>query len=269
MVAAKAPAPWSSRSSRATAVTTAYDRPISATASATRSGSPGSSGPGRRVSTRQKPHARVHRSPLIMKVAVPSFQHSKTFGQPASSHTVTRSLLRINAFKRRYSGPVSRGTRIHAGLRPTGGTSPGPAPRLNGARSLLGPPSGSPSLPPDRATSARSTGPAAHRSDARATTRSTTSSIGTSIPSAASDVTPYSLIPQGTIRAKWSRSGATLRAKPCMVRLRVSFTPMAATFRGRGPSGSTQTPGYRPRRPTSSRPRSRQVAMTTSSTDRT
>ncbi len=76
MVSAKAPAPPSARSSRATQVITAWARPIRATASATRSGSAGSSGSGWRVSTWQKPHARVHRDPLIMNVAVPSDQHS-------------------------------------------------------------------------------------------------------------------------------------------------------------------------------------------------
>ena len=40
------------------------------------------------VLTAQKPHARVHTSPRIMKVAVPRFQHSPMFGQRASSHTV-------------------------------------------------------------------------------------------------------------------------------------------------------------------------------------
>ena len=35
------------------------------------------------------PHAHVHWSPLIMNVAVPSAQHSKMLGQPASWHTVT------------------------------------------------------------------------------------------------------------------------------------------------------------------------------------
>ena len=51
MVPAKAFAPPSARSSRATAVTTACVSRIRATASATRSGSPGSSGSGRLVST--------------------------------------------------------------------------------------------------------------------------------------------------------------------------------------------------------------------------
>ncbi len=56
----------------------------------------------------------VQRSPLIMKVAVPSAQHSKMLGQPASSHTVTRSRLRIVCFEL----PVLR---THDGLRPQPG----------------------------------------------------------------------------------------------------------------------------------------------------
>ena len=40
-----------------------------------------------------------------------------------------------------------------------------------------------------------------------------------------------------------SGSSVTFRAKPCMVRPRDSFTPMAAILRGDGPAGSTQTPG--------------------------
>ncbi len=58
-----------------------------------------------RVSTRQKPHARVHRSPSTMNVAVPSDQHSDRFGQPASSHTVTRSSSRIVFLSCITSGP--------------------------------------------------------------------------------------------------------------------------------------------------------------------
>ena len=76
MVSAMAPAPPSARSSRATHVTTAWPSPIRSTARATRSGSSGDSGSGCRVSTWQNPQARVQRSPLIMKVAVPSAQHS-------------------------------------------------------------------------------------------------------------------------------------------------------------------------------------------------
>ena len=113
-----APAPPSGRSSRATVVTTANRRPIRSTASATRSGSSGSSGSGWRVSTRQKPQARVQRSPLIMNVAVPSDQHSEMFGQPASSHTVTRP--RSRTVRLSSSGLRSRvrtWARIHSGLR--------------------------------------------------------------------------------------------------------------------------------------------------------
>ena len=65
---------------------------------------PGRAACGWRVSTRQKPHARVQRSPLIMKVAVPSAQHSERFGQPASSHTVTRSRSRIVRRRRSHLG---------------------------------------------------------------------------------------------------------------------------------------------------------------------
>ena len=129
----------------------------------------------------QKPQARVQRSPLIMKVAVPSFQQSNTFGHPASSQTVVSRLLRIVDLRRRYSGPVSSVTRIHSGLRPTGGRAPAPSPRLKRLRSPVR---------CTQATSARSTGPSAHRSAARPATRSTTWRIVVVIPSAASEVTP-------------------------------------------------------------------------------
>ena len=76
IVRAMAAAPPSDKSSRATQVTTAWPSCMRSTASATRSGSSGASGSGWRVSTWQKPQARVQRSPLIMKVAVPSAQHS-------------------------------------------------------------------------------------------------------------------------------------------------------------------------------------------------
>ena len=99
-----------------------------ATASATRSGSAGSGRPdGRDVSTRQKRQARVHWSPLTMKVAVPSAQHSKMLGQPASSHTVTRSRLRMVRLTSRKPAPRSALTRSHVRLalvdrEPAGGT---------------------------------------------------------------------------------------------------------------------------------------------------
>jgi hypothetical protein len=49
---------------------------------------------GRPVRTLQKAQARVHTSPMIMKVACFLDQHSPIFGQPASSHTVTSPLDR-------------------------------------------------------------------------------------------------------------------------------------------------------------------------------
>ena len=53
------------------------------------------------VLTLQKAQARVQVSPMIMKVACFLSQHSPMFGQPASSHTVTRpfslTMLRVSA----------------------------------------------------------------------------------------------------------------------------------------------------------------------------
>ena len=71
--------------------------PSFSTATATRPGSKTSSASGRPVATLQKVHPRVHTSPMIIIVACPWLQHSPTFGQPASSHTVTRRFsLRIS-----------------------------------------------------------------------------------------------------------------------------------------------------------------------------
>ncbi len=93
-VSAKCAAPPSARSSRSTEVTTTCLRPMWATASATRWGSVGSSGSGRPVATLQKAQARVQTSPMIMKVACLTDQHSPMLGQAASSHTVTRPCWR-------------------------------------------------------------------------------------------------------------------------------------------------------------------------------
>src|SRR6202012_1577066 len=51
-------------------------------------GSSASSASGFAVLTAQKPHARVQRSPAIMKVAVPLLQHSQWLGHLALSQTV-------------------------------------------------------------------------------------------------------------------------------------------------------------------------------------
>ncbi len=59
------------------------------------------------VLTLQKAQARVQVSPMIMKVACFLSQHSPMFGQPASSHTVTRP----------FSLTMLRVSRIAAGVR--------------------------------------------------------------------------------------------------------------------------------------------------------
>ena len=100
-------APPSARSSRATPVTVAYFRPMAATDSATRRGSPSSSGSGLPVSIWQKSHRRVHWSPPIRKVASRSSQHSKMFGQPASSQTVCRPSLWTRVLSSVYDGPCA------------------------------------------------------------------------------------------------------------------------------------------------------------------
>ncbi len=64
-------------------------------ARATCSGSRTSTAPrGSPVVTAQNRHPRVQVSPRSMTVAVPSLQHSPTFGQRASSQTVWRSSAR-------------------------------------------------------------------------------------------------------------------------------------------------------------------------------
>ena len=89
ITAAKCAAPPSARSSRSTEVITTWARPSFATASATRPGSPESSGPGIPVLTLQNEQARVQVSPMIIMVACFLDQHSPMLGQPASSQTVT------------------------------------------------------------------------------------------------------------------------------------------------------------------------------------
>src|SRR5699024_10912570 len=115
-VSAYSQAPPSSRSSRATPVTVAYRRPMACTEAATRRGSSASNSAGLPVSIWQKSQRRVHCSPPMRNVASRSSQHSKMFGQPASSHTVCRSCLRTNDFSEAYSGPLCAFALIQAGL---------------------------------------------------------------------------------------------------------------------------------------------------------
>ncbi len=111
---------------------------------------------------------------------------------------------------------------------------PGPSPRLNADRS---------SGRWRHTTSRRSTSPRPHSVAARVATASVTWRSEASTPSSASEVTRLSGMPHGTMCEKYAMSGATLRAKPCIDRPRVSRTPIAAILRGSSPSGSTHTPG--------------------------
>src|SRR5207302_11369135 len=69
------------------------------------------------VETAQNPHARVQRSPAIMKVAVPWLQHSQRFGHCALSQTVCSRKSEISALVEKKTGLFGRRTLIHSGLR--------------------------------------------------------------------------------------------------------------------------------------------------------
>src|SRR6266566_7734212 len=58
----------------------------------------------------------LHDALPIRKVASRSSQHSKMFGQPASSHTVCRPSRWTRFFSARYSGPVRSRVLIHGGF---------------------------------------------------------------------------------------------------------------------------------------------------------
>src|SRR5215475_3014254 len=89
---------------------------IRRTASATRCGSSSSSANGFAVVTAQNPHARVQRSPAIMKVAVPWLQHSQRFGHCALSQTVCNRKSEISALVEKKTGFDGSRTLIQGGL---------------------------------------------------------------------------------------------------------------------------------------------------------
>src|SRR4029453_8498586 len=89
---------------------------IRRTASATRRGSSSSSAKGLAVVTAQNPHARVHRSPAIMKVAVPWLQHSHRFGHCALSQTVCNRKSEMSALVEKKTGLDGNRTLIQGGL---------------------------------------------------------------------------------------------------------------------------------------------------------
>src|SRR6266699_996083 len=113
---AKCFAPPSLRSSRATAVMTTCFNFIRRTASATRCGSSLSRAKGFAVVTAQNPHARVQRSPAIMKVAVPWLQHSQRFGHCALSQTVCKRKSEMSAFVEKKTGFDGSRTLIQGGF---------------------------------------------------------------------------------------------------------------------------------------------------------
>src|SRR6202011_5212187 len=86
------------------------------TASATRCGSSSSSANGFAVVTAQNPHARVHRSPAIIIVAVPWLQHSQRLGHCALSQTVCSRRSEINALVEKKTGLDGNLTLIHEGF---------------------------------------------------------------------------------------------------------------------------------------------------------
>src|SRR6266480_1029996 len=89
---------------------------IRRTASATRCGSSFSRTSGLAVVTAQNPQARVHRSPAIMKVAVPWLQHSQRFGHCALSQTVCNRKSEMSAFVEKKTGLDGSRTLIHGGF---------------------------------------------------------------------------------------------------------------------------------------------------------
>src|SRR4030095_12947956 len=89
---------------------------IRRTASATRFGSSSSKANGFAVVTAQNPHARVQRSPAIIKVAVPGLQHSQRFGHCALSQTVCKRKSEISALVEKKTGFDGSRTFIQGGF---------------------------------------------------------------------------------------------------------------------------------------------------------
>src|SRR6056300_18154 len=83
---------------------------------ATFSGSAQSTVSGRPVCTPQNPHDRVQIFPKIIKVAVPSPQHSPMFGQLPEVQMVCSSYLSTNPRSSVYFLPVGNFTRSHLGF---------------------------------------------------------------------------------------------------------------------------------------------------------
>src|SRR5690554_2951737 len=111
--------PISLMSSLSTEVITACLMPIILIDRATFSGSSHSKDSGRPVFTPQNPQDRVQIFPRIMKVAVPSPQHSPILGQLAEEQIVLSWYLSTRLLNSVYFFPVGSFTRIHLGFGPT------------------------------------------------------------------------------------------------------------------------------------------------------
>ena len=116
MVSAQIMEPPSFKSSLSTEVMTACLICIIRIELATFSGSSQSTVSGRPVLTPQKPHERVQMFPKIMKVAVPSPQHSPIFGQLPEVQMVLRLYLSTRPRSSVYFLPVGSFTRNHLGF---------------------------------------------------------------------------------------------------------------------------------------------------------
>src|SRR5574343_655677 len=108
--------PMSFKSSLSTLVITACLMFISFIERATFSGSSQSTVSGRPVFTPQKPHERVQIFPKIIKVAVPSPQHSPMFGQLPEVQIVFNLYLSTNPLSSVYFLPVGNFTLNHLGF---------------------------------------------------------------------------------------------------------------------------------------------------------
>src|SRR5690606_38032569 len=116
IVSAQIIEPISFRSSLSTLVITACLIFISFIDRATFSGSSQSTDWGLPVLTPQKPQDLVHTLPRIMKVAVPSLQHSPILGQLPEVQIVCRSYLSTSPRSSVYFFPVGSFTLNHLGF---------------------------------------------------------------------------------------------------------------------------------------------------------
>src|SRR5690554_93484 len=108
--------PISCKSSRSTEVITACFICIILIERATFSGSSQETCSGRPVLTPQNPQERVQIFPKIIKVAVPSVQHSPIFGQLPEVQMVFKLYLLTRFLKSVYFFPLGNFTRSHFGF---------------------------------------------------------------------------------------------------------------------------------------------------------